>query len=372
MLHVITGLNDGGAEGVLYRLTRASNGYQHIVVSLTGDGKYGKKLKDEGFTVVSLRKGNPIVILFNIIKLFNVVRSSKPDVVQTWMYHSDLVGGIVARICLVPRVCWGVRRTYESRHFEKWTTRFLAKVCSYVSYRIPNEIIYCGDESMRSHVRLGYDSSKNVVIYNGFDMSTLYPSINERVNFRASVGIKDSDFVIGMVGRYTKEKDHGTLLLALLRLKELKVNFKCVLIGKDITNNNVDLFSKVLAYELQNDVFLLGQSDNVLSVYNGLDLHVLSSAIEGFPNVVAEAMSCGTPVISTDVGDAAEIIGDDRFICPPQNPDKLALSIYRLYMEEFMDIEAWKSLKHDVRSRVKEKFSLQQMVKLYAEVWDSK
>lgn len=98
VLHVITGLNDGGAEAVLYRLITKSSEHTHLVVSLMDVGKYGPLLEDLGIRVfcLGMNPGKPSVRRF--WKLMRLIRAEAPDVVQTWMYHSDLFGGLAARM----------------------------------------------------------------------------------------------------------------------------------------------------------------------------------------------------------------------------------------------------------------------------------
>lgn len=106
VVHIITGLNDGGAEGVLTRLCLHSEQVQHVVISLMDDGKYGPLLARSGVTVhcLGMNPGKPsIVRLFRLIRL---IRAEQPDAVQTWMYHADLLGGISARLAGVRRVFW--------------------------------------------------------------------------------------------------------------------------------------------------------------------------------------------------------------------------------------------------------------------------
>ena len=119
-LHIITGLNDGGAEAVLYRLCHHDQANQHHVVSLSGSGKYGPMLEALGVLVTTLNMspGRPSPLAF--IRLVRLMRREKPDVVQTWMYHGDLFGGLAARAAGIPSVVWGIRHTtLEGREIEE-------------------------------------------------------------------------------------------------------------------------------------------------------------------------------------------------------------------------------------------------------------
>jgi glycosyltransferase involved in cell wall biosynthesis len=115
---------------------------------------------------------------------------------------------------------------------------------------------------------------------------------------------------------------------------------------------------------------LLGRRNDIPRIMSALDLHVLSSAFgEAFPNVVAEAMSCGTPCVVTDVGDAADIVGDMGWVVPPRDAPALAEAITTA-LGEMSD--AYKSHERRLRARqrIEEKFSIERMVDAYSECWN--
>ena len=91
-------------------------------------------------------------------------------------------------------------------------------------------------------------------------------------------------------------------------MKQRCFDFTAVLVGKNLDNDNHDLVSIIEENSLSSRIHLLGTRNDIPAVMNGIDLFVLSSISEAFPNVLNEAMACGTPCISTDVGDASFII----------------------------------------------------------------
>ena len=122
-----------------------------------------------------------------------------------------------------------------------------------------------------------------------------------RVEIRESLGLRQDEFVLGNVSRFDPNKDHKNLLQALYILKDTDIKFRCLLVGKDMENNNHRLEQLVSHFDLEDRVLLLGQRDDISAIMNALDVHVLSSLSEGFPNVVAEAMACGVISVSTNV-----------------------------------------------------------------------
>lgn len=105
---------------------------------------------------------------------------------------------------------------------------------------------------------------------------------------------------------------------------------------------------------------------------NALDVHVLSSTTEGFPNVVAEAMACGTPCVTTNVGDAALIVGDTGWVVPSSNSEQLFEAITKALNEKQTNADAWNARQQAARQRIEENFSIETMVGKYHRVWDGK
>jgi glycosyltransferase involved in cell wall biosynthesis len=115
---------------------------------------------------------------------------------------------------------------------------------------------------------------------------------------------------------------------------------------------------------------LVGQLSNVPQFMQRIDIHVLSSAYgEGFPNVVAEAMMQGTPCVSTDVGDAALILGDLGWIVEPSSPLQLTKALALAIEELISDERAWFRRREACHSRIKRNFTLEHMVQRYESIW---
>ena len=126
--------------------------------------------------------------------------------------------------------------------------------------------------------------------------------------------------------------------------------------------------SDIKRLKLTNHIKLLGQNNDISEVMNGLDLHILSSSYgEGFPNVVAESMACGTPCVVTDVGDSALVVGKTGWVVPPKSSSKLARAIENALCEK--GTIKWSKRCKKVRLRIKQNFSIGNMIKLYDKLW---
>ena len=370
VLHVISGLNNGGAEGVLYRLCKHDNRCQHIIISMMDEGKYGPLLKDIGIELHCLNMQQGRFSISGLWRLFKLISNNKPDVVQTWMCHADLMGGLVARFAGVKHVFWNVRHTILETGKSKRSTIRVIKVCAFISGWVPRKIVYCAHKAKAVHEAMGYKKGKAEIIANGFDFTQLSIDSLARATFRSELGLNDDVSLIGMVGRYDPMKDHVNLIKALCLVKKENYNFKLVLIGRDLNTKNQTLLNHIRDNRLTENVILLGQRTDIPTVMNGLDLHILSSSFgEAFPNVVAEAMACGTPCVVTDVGDAALIVGESGWIVPPKEPQSLANSIMQALQEKQINQQAWLLRKEACRNRIVDNFSMEKMIEGYRRVW---
>ena len=370
VLHIITGLENGGAEGVLYRLSTSDNENTHVVISMIGKGKYGPLLEDEAVEVYFLEIYSVARLFCGVVKLFSLICKIQPDVVQTWMYHADLVGGVVAKLAGVKTVFWNVRHTTFEPRSSKRSTIMAAKACSFLSGWVPTKIIYCAREAQTVHEGIGYKKGKAKVIANGFDVRLFDNRIPDGNRFRSEVGIHINELLLGMVGRFHPQKDHFNLIAALKLVKQTGYEFKLVLIGRGLDDQNQDLLDCVRAANLTENVILLGQRSDIPNIMNGLDIHVLSSAFgEAFPNVLAEAMACGTPCVTTDVGDSASIVGNAGWIVPVRDPKVLSVAVKQAIDEMLNDNQSWLNRKRLCRSLIANKFSVQTMLDNYHKAW---
>ena len=369
--HIITGLTDGGAEAVLYRLCRKCHAHEHLVVSLTEEDKYGPLIRALGVPVVSLRMPPGRVRLSAIWRLRALLREQRPDVVQTWMYHADLIGGAVARWSGSKNVVWGVHHTTLDPQKSKRATIWVARACARLSHYVPQRIICCAESTARIHSELGYDSDKLVVVNNGYDLQEYGPDPDLGRSLRRSLGVPADRPLIGMVGRFDPQKDHENLLKALAILRARGDRFSCLLVGRGLDETNERLTGWIRDLRLTECVIVLGQRSDIPAIMNALDFHVLSSAYgEAFPNVLAEAMACGSPCVTTDVGDSSVIVGETGWTVPAGDAEKLADGLIAA-MTAMRSGLMWELRRQDCRKRIEAYFSDEAMVTRYQEVWQS-
>lgn len=368
IVHIITGLNDGGAEGTLFRLCQADRRCRHTVISMMDAGKYGPMLKKHGVEVFALNMPQGKVTLGGLYSLWQTLRQLRPDTVQTWLYHADLVGGVIARLAGVRRVFWGIRHSNLSPGTVKGSTILVAKLCARLSRWVPYKIISCSRQAIQSHTAIGYDAGRFLVIPNGYNLAEFRPLPQQACDLRTQLGIDADTVVLGMVGRFDPQKDHRNLLDALAAMNSDR-KLICLLVGTGMDEGNQALTTMLEETGTAQQVKLLGRRSDIPIVMSALDIHVLSSLGEAFPNVLAEAMACGTPCVTTNVGDAALIVGDAGWVVPPQNPVALAQALEGA-VKAIDESESWRRRCSWVQLRIEKEFSIQKMVDSYHAAWE--
>jgi glycosyltransferase involved in cell wall biosynthesis len=367
-LHIISNLNSGGAERVLYNICCHDKCNTHTVVSMSNSGFYGSKLEEINIKVFCLNIKSLKDLFIGFIRLRKIIKLHKADVIQTWMYHADLLGGITAYLSGERNVFWNIRHASLSASTTKPMTIIVAKCCAKLSKIIPHKIICCSSEAAKYHIHFGYQKNKIQIISNGYDTANFTPNSELISSFRQKIGVESNVPLIGMVARFSPEKDHDNILRSLQILKKSNKSFFCIFIGMDMDVNNKKLTSWLQSYKLENHTLLLGVQHNIPDFLNVLDLHILSSRSEAFPNVIAEAMACGTPCVSTKVGESEYIIGDTGWVVAPQDPTSLAKKISDA-LNEMSDVELWNHRRNNARSRIVNNFSVKKMVLSYNSHW---
>ncbi|MET1253598.1 glycosyltransferase [Aliikangiella maris] len=369
VLHITLGLGNGGAEGALFRLVTFDKSNEHIIISIMGDGIYGQKLRESGHTIFSLAVRRGKVKFSCFYSIYKIVKEVRPDVVQTWLYHSDLLGGIIARLAGVKTVVWGIRHSNLDPKLNSKIIIYIAKISSLFSKIIPKRIISCSIKAAEVHKNIGYKASIFEVIPNGYDLNKIKHTRKGRYGYRSNWRIGEKEIVFGVVGRWDPLKDHKNFIRAVSDLKrQYKGSIKCILVGPNIDNSNVELVKLIRYYELEDDFLLLGPTKQISEVMSAFDLLVLPSLGEAFPNVVAEAMACGTPCIVTDVGDASFIVGSNGWVVPPA--DHIALSnAMSESIAKNADENEWQNLTQRCRERIEQNFSIESMVSRFSDVW---
>jgi glycosyltransferase involved in cell wall biosynthesis len=290
------------------------------------------------------------------------LRRFRPAVVQTWMDHSNLIGGLATRIASPAHVVWGIHHSNHVPGLTKRMTQMTVSACAMLSHRIPSKIVCCSEYARTLYARRGFADERVVVIPNGFDTNAFRPDPEARAAIRREIGLDDSVPLVGLIGRYNPFKDHATFLRAAALLKSRLPAVQFLLCGADVDAGNAELMRQINEQGLVNSSHLLGPRRDVPRIFAAIDVLASSSVSEAFPLVLGEAMACGVPCAATDVGDSALIVGGTGRIVPPSDPAALAGAVAELLNLPAADRAR---LVRAGRERIQEKFDLGAITRRY-------
>lgn len=362
LVHLITSLNVGGAQMHLYKtVTRfRPDKITSTVVSLVPGGKIAQLLQSQGVSVIDLgmRPGcpNPRALF----RLSSVLRRLKPHIVQTYLYHADLLGYLAARWAGVPNILWNLRQSRMDFSRYHRTTDLTVRLCARLSRKVKHILVnsYAG---LKAHAQLGYDTARMLVVPNGFELNRFRPHPPSYRELRQELKLDPEARLVGMLARLDPQKDHETFLRAAQLVSKRLPEAFFLLAGNGLNHDN-PAFAKLLAANPINPerLRLLGERSDTPRLLAALDVYISSSAFgEGFANAIGEAMASGVPCVVTDVGDSAHIVGETGVVVQPRQPQDLARAIE--------DVLAWPSAGRAsrgaaARARIVQKFDINSIV----------
>jgi glycosyltransferase involved in cell wall biosynthesis len=366
IVNIITATGFGGAENVLGDLLeRLPPHYESSVISLTTIGDVGERLQARGIPVTALgmtRKSLGVQALFQLRKM---LKEAQPDIVQTWMYHPDLLGGLAARLAGVPSLVWWIHHNKLSIEHNGLRTVMISRACAALSHYLPDRILCCANTALEEHVRIGYAASKMEVLPNGFDMSRFRPAPEMRAKVRSEIGVAPDAPLLAMIGRFDIQKGHRVLVDAAALLRKKRPDVHYLLAGADVDIGNTALASWLDEHGLRDSFTLLGERDDIPRLLAAVDALVLPSLSEAFPLVVGEAMAVGVPCIASDVGDTRFLIGDTGLVVPPGDPEVLANAIDEFLSRPESDRQ---SCGVRARQRVLDNFEISRIIARYEDL----
>jgi glycosyltransferase involved in cell wall biosynthesis len=363
---LITDLEVAGAELMLARLVERLEGgpVSNVVIALRSAGEVAARIKRRGVPVFELGMRSETSALSAVWRLVRLIRQFRPDVLQTWLYHADLAGLVAGSVARVPKIVWNIRCAKLDPRDHPRSLPPLLKVLA-VASRCPSAIICNSMAGRRAHEALGYHPRLWCVIPNGFDTEMFRPSATARVELGRELRVPDTVKLVGLLARFHPMKDHATFLRSAKIVTAAKPDVHFVAAGAGVDSAPA-LNQLVDTLALRGRVHLLQARSDVPRFLAALDVAVSSSYGEAFPNVVGEAMACGTPCVVTDVGDSAQIVGDAGVVVPARDPAAIAAAILRILD---MDQAARDDFGRAARERIVSEFSLDRAAARYEKLY---
>lgn len=363
--HCIGALPMGGTETALTRLIEATPDVEPLVISLTDPGPTGTRLAERGVRVEALGKQRATPSAACLRQLRRLLLRERPHVLQTWLYEANLYGLVAARPGRIAPVAWNLRCSdmpWERFGALTSTGRRLNGLLS----GWPDAIVANSQAGLDYHSEQGFRSEHAIVIRNGFDTRAFRPDDARRASVREEMTAGVGTPVIGLVGRNDPAKDVTNFVRAAELVHTRRPEALFVLAGPGFGTDNLPLHRKLCASGFRDRWRLLGERDDVPAVMNALDLLIISSRSEAFPNVLGEAMACATPAISTDVGDVAEVLADPERLVPAGHPGRLAAAILAFLRRP---ASARAEVGRRDRARIESHYTLERTAERYRQLW---
>lgn len=369
IIQLIADLHPGGAESMLARLVSGLDRtrFDCSVVSLTPGGSVGRELAAAGFAVSNLGMRTGFPDPRGLIRFHRYITRLKPDLIQTWMYHADLLGGIAGHMLSGLPVVWGVHHSDFDPRTDKHVTRLTVRACALLAGHVPTRIVCCSESARQAHIQIGYPPERMLIIHSGIDTDEFKPDTAARAELHRELGLPEDRILLGMSARFHPQKDHRGMVEAMRLLVHRRRQAHLVLWGAGVDASNRELVGWIQAAGLADRVSLLGFRDGLPRLLAGLDVACLGSSHgEAFPQAVVEAMATGVPCVVTDVGDSASIVGDTGITVPARDSQALAQGLEAL-IDEGAEARRRRGLR--ARRRVLGQFGLARMLSAYGELY---
>lgn len=358
ILFVITSLGMGGAEHMVTSLADelASRKNDVKIIYLTGDAIVKPKNKLIELIPIDMKSSRDFIKAYHVIR--NTIKSYKPDIVHSHMYHANIISRLVRLSTDIPKLICTSHSSNEGGKLRMLSYRFtqrLADLSTNVSH-----------DAVSSLIAKGAVKENNIVcIPNGVDTDKFSRDYIARETKRKQLDIGNKMMILA-VGRFHEAKDYPNLLQSISRLSKIRDDFKLYIIGEGPLKEDIVKLSEQL--KISEFIEFLGERNDIRELMSACDLYVMSSAWEGLPMVILEAMSTECVIVSTDCGGVAEALGTAGFLVEPKNSIALSNIINHTLN---LPLNERKYLGKAARQRVEDSFSLSSNVNAYLEIYIS-
>ena len=375
ILHITPTLGDGGAERTLTNLCLHSDKYEHYVMyfkrfDTNNDIKYETLLIERGIILVPIKIYKTFDVVKKLFWIRSKVKNYQPNLVQSWQYYGNFLSIALAGLDIP--IVWNLRRsdtTLQTLNRKLW---IINKICAFLSFYLPTQILACGQTVKTAHEAIGYDNRKMKIIHNGLSRVDCKYNESKRIAFRRFHNLKDETIIIAMLGRFDVAKNYDYALDVLQKLIEYYPNICLFLAGKDMNSQNTSLISEIIRLGLRSNIKLLGSITEIDKYFSGADIYLSTSITEGFSNSLIESMSCSLQCFVTDVGSNAEVLGSNDFIIP-LNDANMAAKMIAEHLSKAKDTTkvARPYRNNRLSDWVAKHYTIDHMVKTYEQLWQA-
>jgi len=367
ILHIITSLEVGGAQASLYNLLRyekTKDGPHQRTIIYFHDGPFAQKLKSLGIKTHHLKGFVSPYDPIAWFRLARLIKKEKPDLIHTALWSASIMGRLLGVACKIPVLC--------DLHGDPADHGFFRNVLERVTLRLPIRFIAVSDSVQRSFLSLfskkRYLPAKTCTIQNGIDANSLSLKAQENRLYRKELGIFETDFVVGSVGRLCSIKRYDLLIRAFSLFQPKLREPRLCLVGDGPERSSLESLVRELG--LQESVLFVGEQSDPHRYYPLFDCFALSSESEGLSIALLEALSFGLPIITTHRNKKHDVVEDgvNGFVVPVGDVAALAHALEDLYENSSMQVSMRKNNREIVKNRFSMKTMFQKYDRLYKEL----
>ena len=362
ILHVITHLPIGGAQdNTLYTVELLDKEKYDISLCCNLDGELVERAKKveavKLFDIPFLgREVSPYRDIRAFLSLYKLFKEEDFTIIHT---HSSKAG-LLARLAAVLNKTPIVIHTIHGFAFNDFMNGLKKNFFIYLEKLLAkwtDVLITVSNLNKKKIIDLNIAHENKIKnIYSGIDLSLFTNKRND--DFRKELNLENDHLLLGSVGRLSDQKDPITMIEAFGIISKPFPNAHLALVGDGELKGKI--LEKIDQLKLDGKVHLTGNKNNPWSVYHSMDLFIMSSIYEGLGRSITEALSCGVPVVCTDVEGVPEIVRDNitGILVPPKDSNKLADGIIRT----LNDMETAKKMAEEGRRFVNDNFDVNKMV----------
>jgi glycosyltransferase involved in cell wall biosynthesis len=310
VLHIISSLGVGGAQRQLAELiNRTPVGRYDVDILVLGrsDGEFAKQWISRDDVSVTYLSEWPRLSM-SVLEVRRHCARGRYDLVHTWLFMANVVGVAGARLAGARRVVASVRNL--SLWKRTWYRQWWFRAADTLSSHAADEVTVNARALVGDHASWAWYPSRRIrVMHNGLDPSQFLVGVDDaRARVRRAAGLPDDAVVVGTVGRLAPEKDHLTFLRTIHAVRRLRPDVHGVIVGEGTLRAGLETAAADLG--LGHSVTFLGERSDARQIMAGFDVFVLTSTIEGFPNVLLEAAFLGVPSVASRAGGSPDVLPD--------------------------------------------------------------